>query len=250
MINKPTIVVARYNENIDWILDNDLQDRCIVYNKSSIKGIYSKKHGNITDKLKIINISNIPVFGREGDTYLKHIISNYENIADYTIFTQADPFDHSPQFIEIIKHLDTIGYKDYQPLSCYWLKDMNIPPSELVNNETSDYIDTFPIRMESCDGNMFPYQYYDNGIFWMASQYRNKHRVPYNLSIADHFGKHIDKKISVPIKFAFGAIFGVSKELILKHEQDFYNKLLSYLRIHPTHGYVLERMWHSIFKEV
>lgn len=249
-MNLPKIIVARYNENIDWIIDNNLQDRCIVYNKSPLNRIFSKKYGDLADKLNIVSISNNPSFGREGDTYLNHIVSNYSNLDDYTIFTQADPFDHSPNFIEIINYLDINGWKDYQPLSCYWLKSVNIPPQEFVENETSEYVGNFPVRQEECDANALTIKYYDNGMFWIASQYRNTYRLSYDVSIMDHFGNYINKKIPIPVKFAFGAIFGVNRELIVHHPISLYQKLLSYVRSKSPNGYILERMWYTIFKEL
>jgi hypothetical protein len=244
------LVIARYNENIDWILDNNLEDRCIVYNKSPIKILASKKYNDINSKLNIKHISNFPSFGREGHTYLKHITENYDNLDDYTIFSQADPFEHSPDFINVIRYLDTHGYKDYQPLSCYWLKSMNIPPQYLVDSQTEDYVGEYPIRLETCDKNLFPIEYYDNGIFFLASQYRNSYRLRYNQSIVQHFEETIGIKIlPEKIKFSFGAIFGLSKELIMKYDLNFYHKLLHYVSKKGTHGYVLERMWYSIFKD-
>jgi hypothetical protein len=37
--------------------------------------------------------------GREGHTYYKHIYDNYDNLTDYIIFLQGNPFDHSPNII-------------------------------------------------------------------------------------------------------------------------------------------------------
>ena len=77
------IVVARYNENLEWIKQFL---NVIVYNK-----------GNpLTDDFNEILLNNV---GREGHTYYKHIYDNYDNLADYTIFLQGNPFDHSPNII-------------------------------------------------------------------------------------------------------------------------------------------------------
>jgi hypothetical protein len=82
------IVVARYNEDISWL--TPYQDLCVIYNK-----------GNE------IELPNIPLLnmGREAHTYLHHIIENYENLDDITIFTQGNPFDHCPNFVEKIKDI-------------------------------------------------------------------------------------------------------------------------------------------------
>lgn len=73
------IVISRYKEEIKWAEGLD----CIVYNK--FKG-----------KNKLENI------GREAHTYLHHIITNYDNLTD-CVFTQANPFDHIPNFLNELK---------------------------------------------------------------------------------------------------------------------------------------------------
>lgn len=84
------MVVARFKENINWI--NELDKKFL-----KIK-IYNKFFHN--EENPLYNET-----GRESHTYLHHIYYNYENLSDYTIFTQANPFDHSPQFIYEIKNI-------------------------------------------------------------------------------------------------------------------------------------------------
>jgi hypothetical protein len=77
------IVVARYNESINWVdwLTPEQRTRVKVYNKGPDDLSYP-----VTEKL--------PNIGREGHTYLWYIIQNYDRLPDYVIFIQADPFDH------------------------------------------------------------------------------------------------------------------------------------------------------------
>ena len=75
-------VVARYQENVDWT--NGLPD-AIIYNKGSTPP--NSKHP----------VCTLPNVGREGHTYLYHIIQNYDTLDDYTCFLQGNPFDHTPQ---------------------------------------------------------------------------------------------------------------------------------------------------------
>ncbi len=76
------IVVARYNENVEWTKQFT---NVIIYNK-----------GNLDTNYNEICLNNV---GREGHTYYKYIYDNYENLEDYTIFLQGNPFDHSPNII-------------------------------------------------------------------------------------------------------------------------------------------------------
>jgi hypothetical protein len=77
------IVVARYNENINWCKKFS---NVIVYNKGDC----------LNNGYNEILLPNV---GREGHTYYKHICDNYDNLTDYTIFLQGNPFDHSPNIM-------------------------------------------------------------------------------------------------------------------------------------------------------
>jgi hypothetical protein len=234
----PQIILARHSEDLDWIVENNLQERITIYNRSEPLNI---------DRINCKNIGNTPSWSREGGAYIQYIIDNYSNLDQYIVFSQANPFDHNEYFVETIKYLDSNGYKDFQPLSCYYNKTNNIPPAHLIETETEDYVGEYPVRLEKCDRNLLPIHYYDNGIFHLVSQYRSLHNLEYNESIVDHFEKIFD--ISIPthiIKFAFSAMFGVSKESIYQHDLLFYHKLLDYVNKNLQHGYVVERLWYSI----
>jgi hypothetical protein len=82
-----SIVVARYNEDLTWTKQFS---NVIIYNKGD----------PLTDDFNEISLNNV---GREGHTYYKHIYDNYDALADYTIFLQANPFDHSPNIISNLK---------------------------------------------------------------------------------------------------------------------------------------------------
>lgn len=88
------LVLARYEENLDWVIENDLLDKTKIYNKGSD---LPSKFTNVT------KLSNV---GREAHTYLHHIVFNYEKLADFTCFCQGNPFDHSLNFVEKFNNLD------------------------------------------------------------------------------------------------------------------------------------------------
>lgn len=81
------IVIARYNEDIDWV--SNLNQKYIIYNKGMEIPYYNIKLDNIA---------------RESYTYLTHIINNYDNLSDYTVFLQGNPFDHSPNLFNSIEN--------------------------------------------------------------------------------------------------------------------------------------------------
>lgn len=87
---KGDLVVSRFNEDISWL--------------SQIKGfntfIYNK--GNQLER----SIS-LPNIGREVHTYLYHIINNYDNLSDWTFFTQGHPFDHVKNYTNILNNFNS-----------------------------------------------------------------------------------------------------------------------------------------------
>jgi len=85
--NNITIIVARYNENVTW---SKQFDNVIIYNKGE----------KLEDGYNEILLENV---GREAHTYYKYIYDNYDNLDDYTIFLQGNPFDHSPNIINKIR---------------------------------------------------------------------------------------------------------------------------------------------------
>jgi hypothetical protein len=94
------IVISRYNEPIDWILD--LECDYIIYNKGESIG-----NPNIPSE-KIINVPNE---GREAETFLRYIVSNYNDLPETIAFVQGNPFDHYPET------LVTLSSKDHKGIS-------------------------------------------------------------------------------------------------------------------------------------
>ncbi len=88
------LVLARYEESLDWVIENDLLHKTKIYNKGSDL------------PSKFINVTKLSNVGREAHTYLHHIVFNYEKLADFTCFCQGNPFDHSLNFVEKFNNLD------------------------------------------------------------------------------------------------------------------------------------------------
>jgi hypothetical protein len=99
------IIVARYNENVEWTKQFP---NVIIYNKG-------EKLDNGYNEILLNNV------GREGHTYYKHICDNYDKLADFTIFLQGNPFDHSPNIISNLnKYINANDLRiDFEFLSQY-----------------------------------------------------------------------------------------------------------------------------------
>ena len=75
---KKQIVIVRFDEDLNWT--QYLTEETIIYNKGP-----KFKCGH-----KIINVPNL---GMGIGLYLYHIVENYDNLADITLFIQGWPFD-------------------------------------------------------------------------------------------------------------------------------------------------------------
>ena len=71
------VVVAQYKEDIEWT--RKLPYKVTIYTKG--------------DHL-------LPNIGREAHTYLYHIITRWDSLAEHTAFVQGYPFDHAPGLLQ------------------------------------------------------------------------------------------------------------------------------------------------------
>lgn len=196
------IVIARYNEDLKWIewsINSDLN--FIVYNKGS------------TFKQKGCTIKNIPNFGREGETFLRHIIENYDNLAHVTLFIQGNPFEHTGLMITNIqtylsKLVTQINPQDniLSPFGC------QLYP-EILKGNVKEYVNY-----------LFPTYRDDKIMFSCGCQYM--------------ITKNMIRKI--PLK-----VFKAVRRLLLNAEVD--NKTQYTFGKNYLNGHVLERLFTMIF---
>lgn len=79
------LVVARFNENLDWVEKLNLP--AVVYNKGE-----PLRHAlPVPSWGPAVPLENK---GREADTYLRHILRCYDSLPEITVFLQGDPFPH------------------------------------------------------------------------------------------------------------------------------------------------------------
>ena len=108
----------------------------MIYNKSGYEIILKN---NSTQK----RLNNI---GREGETYLNHIINNYNNLSEYTIFIQDDTNNHIGDYNKFIDFCNNIINKKKQfalyPSS--W-REGGSPALRTITNGICD-LHTFPSK--------------------------------------------------------------------------------------------------------
>jgi hypothetical protein len=234
------IVIARYNENLHWISSlAHLGYRITVYNKGE-----PFDTNDVLDNLSV-KIIQLPNIGREGDTYAQHIRSRYDSLADYTIFLQGDPFPHSPYLINLLnKPPNTL--KNYESFSLKYSE--KIPPPNLIKNDETVREQTFSTWT------MNSIEFHDAGtvLFWKG--YLKFFGLEPGTNVLQHFFDRIGLKHLVPNEtktslFAYGALFGVSKNTIRRHPLVVYEKIIENVGLDSSIGYILERGWRLLFTQ-
>jgi hypothetical protein len=213
------LVICRFNENLDWL--SNCKYKYLVYNKNDTP----------IDTIPISSQISCPNIGREEYIYLKFIVDHYSNLPDITIFSQGDPFVHSPNFLQIIAN--TSNFEDVQPLTNGYSP---YNPGAIF----TDYTNTFLIL------NDIPYHvglfnkkldYYDITTGEYLEGWRGGHHVFSHLFNDQNldFRKKLGEVTQFPIKdtggleatpICFSAIFAVRKNKILSNPLDYYKFLL------------------------
>lgn len=240
------LVINRYNENIQWI--NNISNKnwikkIIIYNKG-LKLPYELKNDFKID------INNVKNKGREGESYLTYIIDNYESLGDNVWFLQADPFDHSPDFLNFFKLGIKMKFGTFQNLTCQYKFDFP-PNNELLNFYNIDNTRCSIFFFDKMTLDIVGHNY--GKIEKMVLDYEKDtgFKVKENLGIYDYLCDLINiEKPNKIMTHTVSACFYVSKSLILRHSRETYMKLRDYLMEdnfkYKMKGYILERFWNYL----
>lgn len=203
------VIISHYNsfEYKDFIQfvekNSKLNSSFIVYNKSN-KLIECNSLNT--------NVISLPNIGREGETYLNHIISNYENLNPYTLFIQDDTDEHiinTEIFIKEVEYIIENNIK-FKLMGTAWRKGMEVCIRPIVNGMNDLW--TFPsvdCIQKTCK----------------------------QLGIALPNVYHTETC----------AFFICNKDIILTRPKEFYIKLREWLLEDERNGFALEHMWKIIF---
>ena len=205
------IVIAHYNEDLSWLEDGI--DSCSIYSKGGEKNAPPYPH------------QAIPNIGREGHTYLYHLVENYESLADVTLFLQGRIDDHISLSLTEIKR-----------------RALETQPGEVT---------TFPFReletFDHWDG--IPWEEYPSWKKWSSMQRVNAVKTPAQYWQTFFPGREIPASVG----YAPGALFAVRKETIQQHSRDFYRLVLhefflgDMAHVNPETGHHMERFFLAIW---
>lgn len=205
---KASLIISRFDEDLSW-LNKQNNFKKVIYNKG--KEISNQNFKNI------INLKNV---GRESHTWLHHIVKNYYDLDDVSIFLQGKIDDLGCQAYkdpkDYLKYINKYGFVASRfgllgPL--HWSYNVGIEKD---------------IRYKKA---------WDSGNI-------SRSKVGFR-----RFAKRLFPEIPYFVSTSYGGCFAVKKEVILKNKISFYKNLLNLLsnHINPIEGHYIERLWCYMF---
>ena len=196
------LVVAHYLENLNWLRRVPPSFRKTIYTKAT--------QGRLPIGSPDRAESHLPNAGREAHTYLYHLVTRYDSLADYTVFCQGKPFDHAYDF--------------HHRLRAFAAGELPDAPFQWLGH----IIDT-----DTPDGQLFrEWSKNDTG---EGLDLAGFHRQLFGLGGPENY------------PFYLGAQFVISRESVLRQPLDFYQKALKLSLDYPNAAHCYERMWDRIF---
>lgn len=206
------LIVARYNEDIDWL--DDVKIPYIIYNK-----------GKSVNNPNSITLPNI---GREAHTWLYHFITRRDSLADVTFLAQGNPFEHSADFLARLNH-------DYiRPISLTTQYQDSYPPQEIKDCDLILFNHGHIVRLGNIDHQKI-------------SQTTTVKEFTESLKKA--WPKILKTPKPTPYYFGYGAMWAVPKQTILARSNMFWENLLGKLMTDPDiTAWTIEALWAAIFE--
>lgn len=230
------IIVAKYKESTEWLAQLlDLGATVYLYDKypdQPPSTLLLKYKDNMNkDKKPCLVYNTLPNVGKESHTYLHHILTYRDDIKEYTLFTQADPFDH------IVKGRVAT------------LTDMKNKINNFIfSNSTSNTIlnTKSNIASNSTSNTTLNFQGFGHKNYTLLIGLGGRRNDIIKKIYNSLFGKELD----TTSRFRNAGIFMTTKESILSRSPQFYEKCINTnlsKKVNPHEGFCFERLWQIIF---
>ena len=194
------VVVAHYTENLNWLRNLPTGLQTTVYHKN-------------TDESAEYKGILLPNVGREAHTYLHHLVSRYDSLAEWTVFCQGKPFDHAYDFKKSLQQF-AVNPSDISPTGFLWL-------GHLIDTDDDQGHRLFRPWSKNEDGR--------------GLDLRGFHRALFGTDGPERY------------TFVLGAQFAVHRDLVYQQPLPFYEKAQAISISFPDAAHCYERSWDRIF---
>lgn len=194
------LVVAHYTEDLSWLRKRPADLRVAIYDKSP-------EHSAGPDAVALPNV------GREAHTYLYHLVSHYDTLADWTIFCQGKPFDHAYDFKKTLRQFAD-NAAEVGAVGFHWL-------GHLIDTD------------DDAGHRLFrPWSKNDDG---RGLDLRGFHRALFGTDGPAMY------------TFVLGAQFAVHRDVVRRQPLGFYQRALDVSVEFPDAAHCFERSWDRVF---
>jgi hypothetical protein len=192
------LIVARCTEDLGWLRNIADGVQAHIYNKGAV-GSWDRE-------------TALPNVGREAHTYLHHLVTHYEMLADVNVFCQGRPFDHAFDFHRSLLRLTGEGIHD--PAGFEWLGHV---------------IDT------------------DDAMGTRLFQTWSKNPEARPLDMHQTWSRLFAAPCPSTFTFACGGQFAITRACIHTRPREFYTQALAVSASHPDAAHAFERIWNHVF---
>lgn len=210
------IVISRYNEDLEWLREEPFNKYPIIcYNKGPNDDFY--KPENMTG----VKLKNV---GRESHSYIHHIISNYDNLPENTMFL---PGSCNIPYKKVKLNKLFQAYDEYKNtiFLCNYIEEG--VKQAFYNFEVGEYVST------------------DSANRSLNSENRSEPAKirPFGKWFEAHFGDKFVQHVN------YHGMFCVNKKHILQHPKSYYENFFNEFTdsSNPEVGHYFERSWITIF---
>lgn len=279
------LLVARYNERLDWLVDllhkwNWIQNVLVINKGPDILAPLPR------DRVRIRTAHNV---GREGESLLHYIIQEYDRLPERIWFLQGDPMTHQPHMHElfdpsVVRMYDPV----FQPLTLQFAEYARIPERLLDAEETQLNGLVRQLYVTSSNGgivfangvNEDDKLAISHGVFGFRTildAMQKEHGVTVRnetvRSICRYLNMTVPDEVDSLIPYTMSAMFYVSSIALRAYPLEFYEGVRSwliyddpsgrealgkapggtgvdtcnYMRQAGRRGYLLERLWQFMF---
>lgn len=231
------IVLSRYDEDTSWVQRFRRQARLVIYNKGP------PQNGTI----------ELPNVGRESHTYLHHIVNNYDDLARWTVFSQAQIPAHG--YIDTKGHLSRgVTFQDYlmEGQSSFWINTASVTVTgewTFYHENRISYLEktgSDPSDRLRCPRSFNDFEPTENMSGF--NQFIRDKCTSMHLNV--FWTEYLEEASNIStLYFPQGARFAISANQIRKRPVSFYRRLLGLLAldVDPCAGYYMEWTWPVIF---
>ena len=279
------LLVARFNERLDWLVDllnkwNWIQNVLVINKGAEVLAPLPR------DRVRIRTAHNV---GREGESLLHYIIQEYDRLPERVWFLQGDPMTHQPHMNElfdpsVVRLYDPV----FQPLTLQFAEYARIPERLLDAEETQLDGRVRQLYVTSSNGGIVFANGVNeddklaiaHGVFGFRTileAMQKEHGVAVRnetiRSICQYLNMSVPDQVDSLIPYTMSAMFYVSSIALRAYPPTFYEDLrrwliyddpsgrlaltqaqggsgvdtCNYLRQAGRRGYLLERLWQFMF---